>query len=242
MLQRSAVLIDIGASLALALGCGGKQQAPGTDGGEREQHLIFNNGAEPEYLDPGKASGHSGIRLINQLFEGLVSLDPTTLEPIPGAAESWDVSEDGLRYTFHLREGATWSDGTPLVAEDFRRSWLRVLDPATAALLADQRYLIAGAESRHADGGAPDDVAISAPDDLTLTVELAAPAPYFLELCAFTTYMPVPAAPVAEHGDAWTQPGRIVSNGPFVLHEWRERVRAQDPVPNPDYDPAKARR
>ena len=229
MPYRACLLACLVTGLALVVGCGGKPP-PATAGGpdqdaSREQHFIFNNGAEPEYLDPGKASGHSGIRLINQLFEGLVSLDPRTLEPIPGVAASWDVSDDNLIYTFHLRPDASWSDGSPLTAEDFRRSWLRVLDPATGAKYADQLYLIAGAEDRHAAGGRVEDVAIAAVDDATLRVTLRAPAPYFLELCAFTTYMPVPAAPVAEHGDAWTQPGRIVSNGPFVLAEWLERER-----------------
>lgn len=215
--------------LLAGAGCGGD---PGTgeagDGSAsdaaRAQHFIFNNGAEPEYLDPGKASGHAGIRLINQLFEGLVTLDPQTLEPLPGVAERWEVDADGTGYTFHLRADARWSDGRAVTAADFRRSWLRVLDPATGAKYVDQLYLIAGAQAR-AEGDAEAPVAIEARDARTLHVRLRTPAPYFLELLAFPTYMPVPAGPVAAHGDAWTRAGHIVGNGPFVLTQWAERER-----------------
>ncbi|MDA3963264.1 MAG: peptide ABC transporter substrate-binding protein [Planctomycetota bacterium] len=219
-------------------GCGGTagDTTASTDTGSapaREQHFIFNNGAEPEYLDPGKATGSPGIRLINQLFEGLTTLDPKTLEPLPGMAERWDIDEAGTTWTFHLRANAKWSDGSPLTADDFRRSWLRVLNPATGAKYATQLYLIEGAEARH-QGGSEDAVGITVIDDHTLQVRLRGPAPYFLELLAFTTYMPVPAEPIAAHGDAWTQADTIIGNGPFVLAEWAERERIVL-VPNEHY-------
>jgi len=221
MSSRRFALAALPVVIALLVGCFG-----GSDGGPQGQHFVFNNGAEPEFLDPGKASGSSGIRLISQLFEGLTTLDPETLEPLPGAAERWEVSDDGLTYTFHLRDGLRWSDGTPLSAEDFRWSWIRVLTPATGAKYADQLYLIENGEALHSgELDDPEKLGVEAPDPRTLIVHLENPCGYFLELTAFATYMPVPRAAVEDHGDRWTFTGNMVSNGPFELDRWSERDR-----------------
>ncbi len=196
------------------------------------RHFVFSNGGEPETIDPGLVTGSPGITIINQIFEGLTSLDPQTLEPKPGAAERWDISDDALVYTFHLRPTAAWSDGQPLTAHDFDFAWRRVLDPATGARYADQLYVIAGAEARHR-GDSDADLGITVLDDHRLEVRLHAPCAYFLELTAFATFMPVPRQAITAQPERWTfdQPP---SNGPFMIERWSVGERMVM-VPNPHY-------
>ena len=133
--------------------------------------LRFNNGSEPETIDPGLAVGQPDGRAARILFEGLTVPDPVTLEPRPGQAERWELSPDGLIYTFHLRPGLQWSDGRPLGARDFVWSWLRVLRPETAARYAGLLASIRNAEAFTAGTlKDPDQVGIHAPDDTTLIV------------------------------------------------------------------------
>ena len=107
-----------------------------------ENVFRFNNGAEPEYLDPGLMVADTDERIASALFEGLARKDPKTLQPQPGMAERWEISSDGLTYTFLLRQGAQWSDGRTVTAHDFVYSWTRVLDPKTASRYANQLYPI----------------------------------------------------------------------------------------------------
>lgn len=191
-----------------------------------ENVFRYNNGAEPESIDPALATGQPDGRIARSLFEGLVTPDPKTLEPLPGQAESWTVSEDGRTYTFRLREGLQWSDGTPLNAHDFVWSWLRVLRPSTGSRYSAVLHVIEGA--RAFNEGVTDDegtVGISAPDDHTLVVRLTEPTSYFLHLVAFYTYLPTPRHAVEAHRERWTHPGNVVSNGPFVLQHWRQGDR-----------------
>jgi ABC-type oligopeptide transport system substrate-binding subunit len=169
------------------------------------------------------------------LFEGLTVPDPRTLEPLPGQAESWDVSPDGLTYTFHLRDGLRWTNGEPLAAEDFRYAWLRVLAPETAARNASLLFPIRNAQAFH-EGRIedPGEVGIRAPDAGTLVVTLESPTPYFLFLTQFYTYQPVPREAIERWGDRWTRPEHIVTNGPFRLAEWRPGDRFVFEK-NPDY-------
>lgn len=102
--------------------------------------LWINNGSEPEWIDPAKCADSPGGAIISNTFEGLVTPDPRTLKPTPGMAERWENSADRLTWTFHIRKGTGWSDGTPVTAHDFVWSWLRVLDPATLSKYADQFY------------------------------------------------------------------------------------------------------
>jgi oligopeptide transport system substrate-binding protein len=171
-------------------------------------------------------------RLALALGEGLTALDPATLEPRPGLAESWQASPDGLAWTFRLRDGLRWSDGTPLTAADVRASWLRALDPATAAPYAELLDVIAGAAACRTGAGSADGVAVAAPDPRTLTLRLERPCGYLLQLTAFHIAFPVPLAAIARHGAAWTQPGNAPACGPFVLRTWipRERIVLE---PNP---------
>lgn len=182
--------------------------------------FVFLLGAEPETIDPGMSSGQPDGRVARNLFEGLVVNDPVDLHPVPGVARSWDVSPDGLLYTFHLRP-TVWSDGTPLTARDFVYSWERVLDPATGARYANMLYPVVNAEAYN-QGKLTDSAALGfrAGDDSTLVVTLHSPCAYFLELCCFYTLLPVPRHAIEKHGEEWIKPGNIVSNGPFVLGEW----------------------
>ena len=197
--------------------------------------FVFALVGEPETLDPGKARGVNENLVVSNLFQGLTEVPLGAGPPVPGVAERWTLSEDGLTYTFHLRTNAKWSNGDPVTAEDFRYSWLRVLAPATAAPYADMLFPIAGAEAYYrAAGGDPAMVGIEVIDPHTLRVKLAHVAPYFLELCAFYTYLPVHRATVETHGDRWTRPEHMVSNGPYRLVEWlfNQRVAAEK---NPHY-------
>jgi len=183
----------------------------------------FNNGAEPEIYDPGLAVGQPDGRVCRIMFEGLTVPDPVTLAPLPGQAERWESTPDGLTYTFHLRRGLAWTDGAPVTAGDFAWSWLRVLRPATAARYASMLYPIANAEAyNHGTLADSTQVGIRAPDDSTLVVRLSHPTPYFVFMTEFYTYLPVPRRVIERYGSQWTRPGNIVSNGPFSLVEWRQ--------------------
>ncbi len=241
----------IGLALALALsGC-----APGTNGRHetaarffgnvrppRGDVLRYNNGAEPESIDPALVTGESDGRLARALFEGLTVPDPRTLEPRPGQAARWETSADGLTWTFQLRSGLHWSDGAPLGARDFVWSWLRALDPATAARNPGLLAVIAGAEDYlRAPAGGPAGVGLAAPDDTTLVVRLARPVPYLLHLTSLPAWLPVPRRAIERWGDRWTLPGHIVSNGAFTLERWQPNDRFEL-VRNPRYrDAARVR-
>jgi oligopeptide transport system substrate-binding protein len=176
---------------------------------------------EPETIDPGKVGGQAGGRIIANLFEGLTVRD-AQLVPRPGIAMAWEVSADGLLWTFHLRE-SQWSDGTPVTSEDFRWSWMRLLDPATASKSAHLLHAVQG--GRAFNRGEPVEIGLRAPDPHTLVVELDRPVPWFAELAATPPLCPVPRHVVEARGDAWTRPAHIVSNGPFVLAQRRLNER-----------------
>ena len=187
-----------------------------------KQEFVYNNGAEPETLDPHLATGVPEGRLLDALFEGLVTLHPKTLEPVPGVAESWEVSEDQTVYTFHLREDAKWSDGSALTAKDFFDSWKRALDPATGCQYAYMFFAIKGAEQFNKKQVTSfEEVGVKQVDERTLEVTLTNPCAYFLHQVAFRTLCPVPMKVVEAKGDAWSRQANIVSNGAFKLAEWR---------------------
>src|SRR5207302_10946267 len=145
--------------------------------------LVIINGAEPESLDPAVLTGEADGRVALELFAGLTRYDPTDATPIPDLAESWDLSADGKVYTFHLRTNAVWSTGEPIAARDFVYSWLRVLDPASAAEYAGQLFYLKNGEAYNAGRVKdPSQVGVTAPDYHTLRVELSHPAAFFLDL------------------------------------------------------------
>lgn len=201
----------------------------------------MNVGAEPRSIDPAMVEEMVGMALVPQIFEGLT--DPTPDGPAPALARSWDVSPDGLTYTFHLRP-ARWSNGDPVTAGDFEFAWKRVLDPATASPYAHILYPLAGAEAYNAAAAAKEGpegmarlreaVGVKAVDDRTLRVTLAAPTPYFLDLTGFAQYRPVNRRAVEAAGPGWaTRPGTLVGNGPFLLADWKpgsEMVLERNPA------------
>jgi oligopeptide transport system substrate-binding protein len=196
--------------------------------------LVFLNGAEPETLDPALITGQPEGRLATALFEGLTSFDAAA-NPQPGVAEKWEISPDGRIYTFHLRHDARWSNGDPVTARDFVASWKRTLAPETASEYAYQLYYVKNGRAFN-EGTLKDfsEVGVRAPDDFTLEVTLENPTPFFIDLCAFATLLPVPVPTVEREGDQWIKPGKIVSNGAYMLAGWRinDRVRL---VKNPYY-------
>jgi len=194
--------------------------------------LLAGNGGEPKDIDPQVSMGIVEYSLIRALFEGLVTSDPITQEARPGVAERWDISADGLVYTFHLRADAKWSDGNLITATDFVRSYQRMLSPALAAEYAYNLFHLVGAED-YQTGKLTDfsKVGCKALDDRTLQLTLRQPAPFLLQLLAFYPWDAVPIATIEklgglEHrGSGWTRPENFVSNGPFVLKEWKPNQR-----------------
>ena len=193
--------------------------------------LHCSIGSEPTDLDPHIVTSLAEAKVLPALFEGLVSFDPATLAPVPALAERWDISPDGLVYTFHLRP-AQWSNGDPLTAQDCLDSWRRILTPTLAADYAYLFYIIRGAEDFN-KGRTRDFalVGLAAPDPRTFIVTLAHPAPYFLQILLNVPWRPVHVRSIAAIGDAyrrgtpWTRAGRLVSSGPFVLKEWSPQQR-----------------
>jgi oligopeptide transport system substrate-binding protein len=165
-------------------------------------------------LDPAYIVDASDVQLLLQLYAGLTRLDEEG-EPYPSLAERWTVSEDGLTYTFVLRDGLRFSDGSPLDAGDVRRSWLRMLDPDTASSAPDVLSVVAGASERLAGRVEEEAVRVEAPDPRTLAVELRHPAGYFPALVATPAAFVVPRH--AANGDEWQTPGSFVGSGPYVV-------------------------
>lgn len=195
--------------------------------GNEQQILHIGNGSEPSDIDPHITTGVPENHIQLALFEGLVSKSSATLDIVPGVAESWQVSDDGLHYTFHLRKSARWSNGDALVAEDFVWSWYRALLPSLGNQYAYAFFGIKNAE-RFNKGEITDFnlVGVKALDNYTLGVELVRPVPYFLELLDHHAMDPVHRATIEKfgapgnRGTAWTKPENFVGNGPFVMKEW----------------------
>ena len=198
--------------------------------------LVFANGGEAETLDPALMTAQLDMRLAYALFEGLTTFGANG-QPQPGVAERWGVSPDQTVYTFHLRADSLWTNGRPVTAGDFVRSWQRVLTPATAARNSYQLYYLKNGQRFNDPAAGLTDfsqVGVHALDDRTLQVELEHPTPYFLDLCCTTAFLPVHLPTVQRWGDAWTLPGHLVGNGPFVMEQWRlnDRLRLRK---NPRY-------
>lgn len=193
-------------------------QAEGT-ASSGEKILSVQIGPDPETIDPALNSAVDGGNMLLHSFECLLTIDQNG-KIAPGQAESWEVSEDGLTWTFKLREGLKWSDGSPLTAKDFVYSWKRVCDPLTAAPYAETVLgMVAGYEE--AIAGDLDALQVAAQDDVTLVVTLANPCPYFDSLAAFATLSPVQQATIEANGDAWAvAPETYISNGSFYVSEW----------------------
>ncbi len=193
--------------------------ASATNTSSDKKILSVQIGPNPETLDPALNSAVDGGNMILTNFECLLTNDENG-QIAPGAAESWEVSEDGKTYTFKLRDGLKWSDGTPLTAEDFVYSWQRVCDPNVAAPYAETVLsMVEGYDD--AIAGDIEKLNVEAPDDPTFVVHLKDACPYFESLAAFATLSPVQKATIEANGDAWaTDASTYVSNGPFYITEW----------------------
>lgn len=183
--------------------------------------MNWNIGADPKTIDPGLNGASDGGDVINQTFEGLVREKSGVVHP--GIAESWEVSDDGLKVTFNLRE-SKWSDGSDLTAHDFVYSWKRGMDPATASEYAwiwEYTNIVGAAEA--VAGESLDNVGVRAADDYTLEVDLIVPTDYIVSLLSFYHFLPVKQSSVEAKADgAWAKdPALAVSNGPFKLEDYR---------------------
>ncbi len=196
-------------------------QVGGASGQElaAEQILRKGNGAEPESLDPHRAEGVTSSNVLRDLFEGLVTEAPDgTL--IPGAAESWTISEDGRVYTFKLQPRGRWSNGDPVVAEDFAFGLRRSADPATLSEYSAILYPIDNAYEV-VNGSLPvDRLGVRAIDERTLEIRLHSPTPYLLGLLTHSSTYPVHRPSVVKFGDKFARPGNLVSNGAYGLQAW----------------------
>lgn len=202
----------------------GKDPAGNNQTAGGKKILRSNNSSEPGSLDPALAQGTHESWILENVFEGLMTFDENG-ELVPGMAESYEISEDGLTYTFKIRDGVTWSNGDPVTAEDFEYTWKRALDPELAADYAHILYYIKGAQAYNSGEGSRDDVAVKALDEKTLEVTLEAPTAYFLELTAFYTYFPVNKNVVESNPDWAKDPETHVSNGPFKLVRWDHNAK-----------------
>jgi dipeptide transport system substrate-binding protein len=181
--------------------------------------LRLNNGTEPTSLDPSIGFDQVSWDPLNNLMEGLTRLDTEHIAA-EGAAESWDISDDGLTYTFHIREDAAWSNGDPVVAEDFAFAWKYMLDPENASPAAFLAYVIEGAEAFNSGEGSADDVMVTALDEKTLEVVLAQPTGYFLDLLTNPAFFPVHHQVAQEDPNWHAEAETFVGNGPFALDSW----------------------
>jgi oligopeptide transport system substrate-binding protein len=230
-----------GAAAALLAACvvlSGCSRGSNVATGDSRQVLHRGINPEPSDLDPHMATETTYYTVLSALLEGLVAEDPVDLHPVPGVAESWDESPDGLTYTFYLRADARWSNGDRVTAQDFIASWRRMLTPSLGATNAGQLYVIQGAEAFNKGDSDFSQVGLRARDARTLTVILEHPAPWFLSLLSGPAWLPVPVATLtkygglAQRGTPWATPEHWVGNGPFVLKSWhrgQEIVVARSP-------------
>jgi len=189
----------------------------------RTQELHRGNGEEPQTLDPHRAEGVPAANILRDLFEGLTTTAPDG-RIVPGAAGRWDISRDGLTYTFYLREDGRWSNGDRLVAADFVFSFRRSVDPDTAAVFGRMLMPIENARAILAGERSPDVLGVRALNDRTVQIRLEDPTPYFLGLLTHASTYPVHRPSLETWGEAFVQPGRLVSNGAYELTAWRPRA------------------
>lgn len=238
MKAKSKLLIGLLSLSMIFSACGNNDKA--SDGNENNQAvaneeegkkdgvLDINIASEPDSIDPALNTSVDGAIMISHLFESLIRWDDdgegnAVLKP--GIAESWEVSDDGLTWTFKLRD-AKWSDGKEITADDFVYSWNRLVDPATGADYEYMLDMVKGYDEKKLD--------ISAPDPKTFVVNLSVKCPYFEEICAFPAVMPV-RKDIIEANKTWTNsPETLVSNGAYKLEKW-EHNSTLSMVKNPEY-------
>ncbi|MBB6217149.1 oligopeptide transport system substrate-binding protein [Anaerosolibacter carboniphilus] len=208
--------------LTVLAGCSAnsKDTSQSTDGNTQlgSAVLNFNLAADPRTIDPSLNDAIDGSHVINNTFEGLMREIDGELQN--AMAETLEISDDGLVYTFHLRD-AKWSDGQPVKAQDFEYGWKRVLDPLTAAPYAPHMFYIKNAQAYYEGKASIEDVGIHSVDDKTFEITLKTPTPYFLSLITRGAFMPLRKDMVEKSPEGWAKdPATAISNGPFVLAEY----------------------
>lgn len=220
----------------------GKEEAPAetgavtempTDGEpDADQYINTFDTAHPNTLDPAKGSDMYGNGILLNIIEPLVRIQDVkgqmgSVEYVPAGAESWDISEDGLTYTFHIREGNVWNDGTPVTAKDYEFGIKRCIDPRTACPFANNTYYIKGAEkvnkTKLAEDEEPDysEVGVVAKDDKTLEITLEHPVPFFIDIVTTRIFFPQRQDLVEQYQDTYsTSPETAPQCGPFILKDW----------------------
>ena len=221
-----AVIMAATISTTLFIGCGSSNDGSTSSKGNSnasdtvKQELVFNLGADPETIDPTINTASEASTVILNSFECIMTLDEND-NAVEGAAESVEVSDDGLVYTIKLRKDGKWSDGEPVVADNFKYSWVRALTKENAAEYAYQLYYIKNAEKYYNGEATADELGINVIDDYTLEVTLEAPTTYFPQLLAFPTYAPLREDIVSADPEGWaTKPETYVTNGAFKLVQW----------------------
>ncbi|MDN7227565.1 peptide ABC transporter substrate-binding protein [Planococcus sp. N064] len=218
-----SVLLATSTALSGCYGGGGEESSTGSEGGDAssiKQEIVVNAMSEPPAIDPAIATDTTSGWVLDHIFEGLYTRDKDG-NPVLGAAEDVQVSEDRKTYTFKLREDAKWSDGSAVTASDFEYAWERVLNPETGSPFAFYMYYIKGAEEYNKGKGTVEDVGITAVDETTFEVELNAPLGYFDSLLTLWTFYPVQQKAVEADKNWAAEADTYVSNGPFEMTGWQ---------------------
>lgn len=235
MKKKIAFVLATAMAASLALSACGSSNAPAASGSGNSAESVTAQdtstgdsntvdvqiGPSPETIDPALNSAVDGANMIIHAFEGLLKFDKDN-NIVAGLAESWEESDDGLTWTFHLRKNLKWSDGSPLTAKDFVYSWKRVADPATAAPYGyDLLNIVVGFAD--ASKGNLDALGVEAPDDDTFVVHLSSPCIYFDKIAAFPVLVPVQQATIEAAGDGWTtDPSTYITDGPYYMTEYTD--------------------
>jgi oligopeptide transport system substrate-binding protein len=212
------ILVTLAGAAALLSACsdrGSDRAAPQPDTPVLNRALS----TEPESLDPQKSRSVQAADVLRDIGEGLVSYDAAG-KMVPATAESWDISADGLTYTFRIRPEARWSNGEPVTSADFVFGLRRLVDPATAAFYAAELGTVGNAADIVAGKLPPEELGVTATDERTLVISLVRPTPYLLSLLTHPSTFPVHRGSVEQHGDAFARAGKLISNGAYLLVDW----------------------
>jgi len=198
----------------LIAACGGAE-----DSAPAASVLHRGLSSDPESVDPHKARSVQAGEVLRDIGEGLLSYSASG-ELVAGTADEWAISDDGLTYTFHIRENAKWSNGDPVTAQHFEFSLRRLVDPATAAFYSQMLGDIVNAKEIISGDTPPAELGVEAVDDRTLVIRLVRPVPYLLSLLTYPSTFPIHPGGIAEHGEAFTRAGNLLSNGAYKLDGW----------------------
>jgi Bacterial extracellular solute-binding proteins, family 5 Middle. len=225
-------------SLVLA-GCGGSKDSKSGGESKKDEEKVFHfvNGDTIPTMDSSKATDEYAFQFLGATMEGLYRLGEDGT-PVEGIAKSHEVSDDGLTWTFHLRENAKWSNGDPVTAHDFVYAWRRAVDPNTGSEYGPYMMngVIKNAEEVSTGKLPVEELGVRAEDDYTLVVELANPTPYFESLTTFGTFLPLNEKFVEEKGsDYATSSENLLFNGPYKLEKWKSTSEKWELVKNEDY-------